>query len=66
MRRAAGIDRRYLRSSDRSSPIFVAEAEEEVVEEDEAVVVGSKWKSPRSARGVCGLGKRATRKRCLS
>lgn len=66
MRRAAGIDRRYLRSSDRSSPIFVAEAEEEVAEEDEAVGVGSRWKSPRSDSGVCGLGKRATKKRCPS
>jgi hypothetical protein len=63
---AVGTDSRCRRLSDRSSPTFVAEAEAEVGGEAAAVVVDSKWKSLRSANEACGLGKRATRKRCLS
>ena len=66
MRHEAGIDSHYHRLSDRSSPISVAEAEEEVAEETVAVVVDSKWKSQRSDSGACGLGKRVTKKRSLS
>jgi hypothetical protein len=66
MRCAAGIGSRCHRLSDRNSTTSVVEAEEEVVEEAEAVVVDLKWKSLRSANEACGLGKRATKKRCPS